>query len=252
MRPLRLLVDAAASGPWNMAVDEVLLAAARSSGRATLRLYRWSGPWLSLGYAQRPEPARLAACAEAGVGVVRRVTGGRAVLHGADLTYALAAPAARLPAGLAGSYARVADALLAALASIGVTAERERGGGGPGGFDCFAGRAAQEVLASGKKLVGSAQRRAGGALLQHGSIRLCGDAPAARAAAGLEPGSATSLAELGYGAGVEELSEACAKAFAEALGAVLEPGGLSPRELSLVRARSTDRARDALSAPPIP
>jgi len=97
----RLLRDAAAAGPWNMGVDEALLETAIAEGRPALRLYRWEGPWLSLGYGQTFDAAQREACAAAGVGVVRRVTGGRAVLHGGDLTYAVAALC--LMAGAAGA-----------------------------------------------------------------------------------------------------------------------------------------------------
>ena len=87
----RLIEDGPGSGGWNMGVDEALLASA-VAGRATLRLYSWDGPWLSLGYGQPSRGDLRSACLEAGVGMVRRVTGGRAVLHGSDLTYAIAAP----------------------------------------------------------------------------------------------------------------------------------------------------------------
>ena len=78
-----------------MGMDEALLASVVAGGPPTLRLYRWQGAWLSLGYSQRLSSRRLAACRQAGVGVVRRVTGGRAVLHGGDLTYAVSVPAYR-------------------------------------------------------------------------------------------------------------------------------------------------------------
>ena len=70
-----------------MGVDEALLASAVRAGTTSLRLYGWAGPWLSLGYAQPLEPEHARQLEAAGVGWVRRVTGGRAVLHGADLTY---------------------------------------------------------------------------------------------------------------------------------------------------------------------
>ena len=173
--PWRLLRDGAASGAWNMGVDEALLATASESGRATLRLYAWDGPWLSLGHAQ-PAPGPLAqACTEAGVGLVRRATGGSAVLHGSDLTYAVAVPESALPPGLQGSYARVAEALSLALASLGLRTRRAPGGPSPRGFDCFQQAGGDEICVGERKLVGSAQRRSGGAVLQHGSIRLAPD-----------------------------------------------------------------------------
>jgi lipoate-protein ligase A len=245
----RLLVDGPASGPWNMGVDEALLASARAGG-ATLRLYRWQGAWLSLGYAQQLPPAREAACRAAGVGVVRRVTGGLAVLHGADLTYAVAAGEQRLPAGLRGSYGLVADALCEAFRQLGVVLERPADCAGaprrPRGFDCFAEPAPDELLVGGRKIAGSAQRRAGGAVLQHGSIRLAPDPAVAVAAAGLAAGRATSLAELGAESGAEAVVRAVVAGFEGVLGVSLERGTLSSAE------RRAAFQRDARSAPPLP
>ena len=240
----RLLVDGPAPGAWNMGVDEALLASAAAGGPASLRVYRWDGPWLSLGYAQAADPDRLAACARAGVGVVRRTTGGRAVLHGADLTYAVAAPESWLPAGIGPSYAWLADVLEAALRSLGVAVDRapaaQAGAPGPGGFDCFAAPAGHELCAGGRKLVGSAQRRSGGGILQHGSIRLTPDPEAARRATGLGGAGATSLAELGAVCDPERVGAALAEAFSKRLGAVLEPASLdaAERHLALLRGES--------------
>jgi len=232
-RAWRLLLHGAAAGPWNMGVDEALLTSVIAGGPPTLRFYTWDGPWLSLGYAQRTGPGRLAACAEAGVGVVRRATGGRAVLHGGDLTYALAAPTALLPDGLHASYRLVAEALLAALRSLGVEAERS-GLEAPvpdrDAFDCFERAAPEELCAAGRKLAGSAQRRTGAAVLQHGSLRIVPDPPGARRAARVNRGAATSLRELGIDASVEAVRERCIQAFTEALGARFLRGCLGSSE----------------------
>jgi len=250
-RGWRLLLHGAAAGPWNMGVDEALLASVIAGGPPTLRFYTWDRPWLSLGYAQRSGPGRLTACAEAGVGVVRRVTGGRAVLHGGDLTYALAAPVALLPDGLHGSYRLVAGALLAALRSLGVEAERsglEAPGPERGAFDCFERAAPEEVCAAGRKLAGSAQRRRGAGVLQHGSLRVVPDLPGARRAAGLHGGAATSLRELGVDAGVEAVRDRCIEAFAAALGARFHAGCLGPSEDRRAALRRAFPARDPFSA----
>jgi lipoate-protein ligase A len=117
---------------------------------------------------------------------VQRVTGGKAVLHGADLTYAIAAPEAALPSGLAATYQLVNDALGTALASLGVTVDARCKNAPPLGrevFDCFAQPAAHELVSRGRKLAGSAQRRAQGGVLQHGSIRLDPEPPPVREAA---------------------------------------------------------------------
>jgi lipoate-protein ligase A len=246
----RLLVDPRpATGWWNMAVDEVLLAGAAAGGPPTLRLYRWRGPWLSLGYGQVPSPDRLRACRAAGVGVVRRATGGRAVLHGADLTYAVAAPAHLLPDGLEPTYRALSEVLRRALRALGVEAERAAAARPPDAFDCFAAPAAEELCVGGRKLVGSAQRRVGGptggAVLQHGSIRLAPDPPRARAAAGLGAG-ATSLAELGV-ADRAALARALPRALASRLGATLAPGRLSGAERRAALRRAATLRREPLA-----
>jgi len=234
----RLLLDDPGAGPWNMAVDEALLRSAQRGGAPTLRFYGWNGAWLSLGFAQSLDAARQAACRAAGVGIVRRATGGRAVLHGEDLTYAVAAPAAALPAGLHATYALIGEALREGLAALGIAAEASASGQaapGPGGFDCFQSPAAHEICAGGRKLAGSAQRRAGGGVLQHGSLRLRPDALAARAAAGLSQDGATSLAELGFALDAEQVRAACTAAFARVLRARLFQGTLDRVELAQAR-----------------
>ena len=230
-RAWRLLVDGDAPGPWNMGVDDALLVSAARDATATLRFYTWRGAWLSVGYAQAVSESRRAVCEAAGVGIVRRLTGGRAVLHGADLTYALAAPSELLPSGLRASYALVSNALCEALRALGVPAERRpEGRAGEPAFDCFARLAAEEICAGGRKLVGSAQRRAGGAVLQHGSIRFEPDPEWAGRAAGSARGGATSLRELGVTQSLDEVRQACAEALRLALGGVLEVGRLTDRE----------------------
>jgi lipoate-protein ligase A len=237
--PWRLLRHGPGEGAWNMGVDEALLAAARR-GEPSVRLYAWEGPWLSLGYAQRLDAALQGACESAGVGLVRRATGGRAVLHGWDLTYAVAAPEARVGGDLLESSALIARGLLAGLRLLGVDAvcaAAPAGRPGRSGFDCFATAGAHEILCGGLKLCGSAQRRGGGALLQHGSLRLAPEPPAIRRAAGLAEGRATSLSELGLAIGAEAVPEAVLEGLRGALEARFEPGELSPGQLRAARLR---------------
>jgi lipoate-protein ligase A len=221
-----------------MAVDEALLASAAEAEQASLRLYTWRGPWLSLGYAQILSSERRSRCSAAGVRVVRRPSGGRAVLHGRDLTYAVAAPASWFPPELEASYRLVSGAILAALARLGISAHRAQAGRARGPqFDCFAEPAREEVVVEDRKLVGSAQRRTGEALLQHGSIRLSPDPPPAVAAAGLGQ-AATSLSELGAAAALPRLREALIGAFAAHLEADLQPSELGVRERLTARRRA--------------
>jgi lipoate-protein ligase A len=255
----RLLVDAAASGDWNMGVDEALLASAAAGRGAALRFYHWEGPWLSLGYAQRPTPVELEAFARAGVRVVRRATGGRAVLHGADLTYCVAAPIELFPQGLRATYARIADALVAGARELGIQVERvakRRARAGASDFDCFAAPAQDELCAGGRKLIGSAQRRVGAALLQHGSIRLAPDPEAAARAAGLSPEVATSLSEQGCRADASRVAEVFAATFARVFEVSLIASALGADERRQAGERRCDPpaalARGALSPSTLP
>jgi lipoate-protein ligase A len=174
----RLIADGAAPGAWNMAVDEALAeSVAAGASPPVLRLYRWSPACLSLGFAQPHGVADAAFCAAHGVDVVRRPTGGRAVLHHRELTYSFAAPLGRAPFGfdLQAAYRAICAALVAGLGRLGVAAELS---GAPAGgmirpteaIPCFVGPASGEVVADGRKLVGSAMRRVGDAILQHGTI----------------------------------------------------------------------------------
>lgn len=174
----RLILDGGHSGAWNMAVDEALVEAV-DAGRSApvLRLYRWSPPALSLGFSQSFEAADATFCAAHGVDLVRRPTGGRAVLHHLELTYAVLAPlgTGTFTRDLQAAYQAICRALVAGLAELGVSAEVA---GRPDGdlvrpsqaIPCFIGPASGEVVAGGRKLVGSAMRRAGNSILQHGSI----------------------------------------------------------------------------------
>jgi lipoate-protein ligase A len=251
-----------------MGVDEALFARAVRTGRPSLRFYRWRGPWLSLGYGQIFDRGRIETCGRAGVGVVRRITGGRAVLHGSDLTYALAAREGQLPAGLMASYELVAGILVGALEALGVEAvassfprRREAfqhrfqidpmsAASRPqrANFDCFARPAGREICVGGRKLAGSAQRRAKGGILQHGSIRLAPDPPEAQRASSLSGAGATSLMELGVNSDPEVLRTACVEAFERVLGA-LEIGVLTAEDRAGADERVRNHQRDSGSVP---
>jgi lipoate-protein ligase A len=155
-----------------MAADAALLDDVVAGGTPALRLYRWVPPALSLGRFQPDADVDAAACAQLGVDVVRRPTGGQGLLHGGDLTYAVVMP---LPAGPAGGidavYQLLAGALIAGLARLGVDAAIARHDG-PAGPVCFAGQQGADLRVGDRKLCGSAQVRRHGAVLQHGSILL--------------------------------------------------------------------------------
>jgi lipoate-protein ligase A len=173
----RLMVDGPAAGVWNMAVDEALLdGVGARTAPATLRFYRWSPACLSLGYFQALDVVDQVACRVMGVDIVRRPTGGRAILHDAELTYSITLPAAVLghKAGILPSYHRISRALQAGLRTLGVLTTMAPESAAPTaaehGAACFDRPSAHEILLDGKKLIGSAQVRRGSAILQHGSI----------------------------------------------------------------------------------
>lgn len=233
-----LLLDPPAAGAWNMALDHALLSAAEGHGLACLRLYAWDPPCLSFG---RNEPALRrydrAALERRGLAAVRRPTGGRAVWHHREVTYAVAAPATTfgsLPDTYREIHALIADALRALGADVRLADDRGAGGVGAGAGACFATAAGGEVVAeAGGKVVGSAQLRGDGAFLQHGSILLAAEqdlvasltlgptgAPAAPAA--------TGLAELVYPrrATWSAVSAAVAEAAVSRWGVPESPGPL--------------------------
>jgi lipoate-protein ligase A len=155
-----------------MQADLRLLDEVGAGAPPALRLYRWAPPALSLGRFQAEDEVDVAACGRLGVEVVRRPTGGRAILHGGDLTYAVALPK---PHGAAGRvdvlYRMLAGALIAGLARVGVRAAVARSDG-PAGPACFAGQAGSDLRVGDRKLCGSAQVHRGGAVLQHGAVLL--------------------------------------------------------------------------------
>ncbi|MEP6732342.1 MAG: hypothetical protein ABJE10_16975 [bacterium] len=169
----RLLLSPPLDGPLNMAVDHALMERARESREAVLRVYEWATPVLSLGRNQRARDVYDGAeLARREISVVRRPTGGRALLHHREITYSVTAPVA---AGepLRATYRRVNALLLDALASLGAAASLASPASrspSPTSLPCFAEPSAGEIVVDGRKLAGSAQWRDDGALLQHGSI----------------------------------------------------------------------------------
>ena len=170
----QVMIDATGrAGASNMALDALLLEDAARTGRATLRLYRWSPPCLSFG---RNEPALArydrAAIEHRGWDVVRRPTGGRAVWHEDEVTYAVAAPIAAF-GSLHQSYCAIHERLAAALRTLGAPARLAPKNGRPAGLGvgaCFASPVGGEITVHDRKVVGSAQVRLESAFLQHGSI----------------------------------------------------------------------------------
>jgi lipoate-protein ligase A len=242
LSPCRLLIDGPAAGAWNMAVDEVLLEGAGERKGASLRFYGWSEPTLSLGYFQSAAEARRHA-ASRGCPVVRRQTGGGAILHDQELTYCLAVPLEHpLAADSVRLYRAVHDALVSTLERFCITttlctASEEVGTGGQP-FLCFQRRTRGDVLLGTSKVCGSAQRRRRGAVLQHGSLLLAAS-PRAPELPGIRELTRKNP-ELG------PLAESWGKAIARHLRLAPVAGQLSETERQTVRVLSIQK----YAAPP--
>ena len=172
-RPVcRLLPFASATGPHNMAADEVLLESA-ASGTASLRFYTWSEATLSLGYFQ-PEILRHAETSLAQLPYLRRPTGGASLVHHHEVTYALALPARRPWQTGEPWLQRMHASIACALSELQVSARMHTGEETRSfaGVLCFKHVTPGDLLIGSAKIVGSAQRRQRGALLQHGAILL--------------------------------------------------------------------------------
>lgn len=249
----RLLIDDPHDGAWNMAADEILLDGAADGGERAVRLYRWRPPTWSLGRLQRWEGSvdeRF--CRGNGIGIVRRPTGGRALLHDSELTYAVAAPADR--GAFAGSiletYRAIAAVLAEAMRRVGARVGIEAGTATPGaGALCFATSSAFEIVSADarrSKLAGSAQLRRRSAFLQHGSIPLEMNAALQAGAAGVQPtrgkGEHVTLSEVcGRPVSFEELARALEQAFPAIAGIEFARGNWSAGEKERIERLRADR-----------
>jgi lipoate-protein ligase A len=164
-------------GVMNMALDEAIMdAIAQDLAPPTLRIYGWSPPAISLGYFQRfTQEINQERCRESGVDIVRRPTGGRAVLHQYEVTYSLLFKEGEGPGGgILASYKEISLGLLKGLSLLGVKAHMVPPSKGESTLRgaCFDAPSWYEIAIDGKKLVGSAQVRRNNVVLQHGSILL--------------------------------------------------------------------------------
>lgn len=191
--PVQFRIDVPRPGWLNMAIDSALLDRAEPAGTVSLRVYRWEPFCLSFGRHEpalrRYDRARIEAL---GLDTVRRPTGGRAVWHARELTYAVAAPLEAF-GGLRQAYLTIHRMLARALQSLGIPAVLAPTAPvpGPAAGPCFAAAVGGEVLAFGRKVIGSAQLRQGNAFLQHGSLLLANDQNLVRrvtVGAGEDPG----------------------------------------------------------------
>jgi len=255
----RLIISRPASGAYNMAIDEALLQSVGAGGSPpVLRLYSWIPPCLSLGYAQPFSDVDPDKTTKLGWDIVRRMTGGRAILHTDELTYAVIAPNTepRLKGGILESYMRLSQALLKAVLDLGIPAQASvqtqdfSGNTKPKNPVCFSVPSKYEITCQGKKLLGSAQARKKEGILQHGSLPLKGDLT--RILKILKPGNETEDPQytlntrsamlskattmeniLGRAPNWEEAASTFVKAFEDTLGIAFTQGQPSAEETNL-------------------
>lgn len=248
-----------------MAVDEAILVAVNAGAAPpTVRVYGWSPPTVSTGYAQDiGRELDIDECRRRGFGIVVRPTGGRAVLHAGELTYSVIGLSGEPPLGatIMETYLAIAQGLVAAVSLLGVTADlaqvatgsRERSDGASP--PCFASAGRFEVVVAGRKLIGSAQRRVGRAVLQHGSLLLdrthealadvqrVADERQREVFRRALASKTTNLADaLGRPVAFAEIATAIRTGFETAWGFELAEGPLTERELEVSERLATERA----------
>jgi lipoate-protein ligase A len=244
-RTWRLIDSGPCSASHNMAIDEAIATLVRKDCLPpALRLYGWDRPSVSLGCFQRASDIDVGYCEAEDIPVVRRPTGGRAILHDDELTYSFSAGTDRGPfsKGLLDSYKKISAALHLALKKVGVSAEsksqREKGRVLAGSPLCFQSSSYGEILICNKKVVGSAQKRWDDGLLQQGSIPYSYDGERVRRIFG--EGRYTALRECAVG--LKEVlphlddakfREIISASFEEAFGISLVPAHPSQEESAL-------------------
>ena len=256
----RLIKTPPARGAWNMAVDEAILEhAGRGDVLPTLRLYAWEPPCLSLGIAQPFSDVDIPRLESHGWEVVRRVTGGRAILHTNELTYSVngSSDEPNLAGTVLESYNRLAGALLAAVQDLSLPVEMKEGKAENNGEPnpvCFEVPSTYEITVDGKKLIGSAQARRKEGVLQHGSLPLTGDLTRICQALAFPDESArenamrrllaratTVQSVLGREVAWETAAQAFIRAFEAQLGLAFEEGELSESELARAEELVTEK-----------
>lgn len=228
----RLILDEDLPGHFNMARDIAILKALEEGwGAPALRLYGWERPTISIGHAQDAAPFL-----KSGLPVVRRTTGGRAVVHWREVTYSVVGlcDAPLFSGGILGTYSVISSCITAALRDAGVDAALFKGSAGAGkSAVCFQSPSRFEVLADGRKLVGSAQRRFRHAFLQHGSILMSPDTELNMAVFGRKlTGKTASVGEFSE-VSAQGIKGLLVKRFSEGLRAAFLLSGLKEGEEAL-------------------
>jgi lipoate-protein ligase A len=250
----RIIKSPALSGPENMAVDAAILESVEAGTcKPTLRLYRWSPPCLSLGFSQPAADVDLTRLKELEWDLVRRPTGGRAILHADELTYSICGLSSdpRLSGGVLASYKQLSQALALALLNLELpiqTQEKKHPDLDPNQPICFEFPSNFEITVQNKKIIGSAQARKGSGVLQHGSLPLKGDitritqvliyeneGERKKSAADMQKRAATVKSAAGREISWDRAAEAFQEAFSRQLNLNLNPEDLTDQEKDAVK-----------------
>lgn len=234
----RFINTGRAGGALNMALDLALAESVRNkTSGPVLRFYDWDQPTISLGYNQDAEQLDMQACRRSGIRVVRRPTGGRAVFHNNEFTYSVIAlqEDPLLGGPVLETYRIIAQALVRGLEQLGIASELQRsqsaGASVKDSLLCFAAAGRYEITASGKKILGSAQRRIQGVILQQGSLLLAQDQNLAPFCRQPDEANAVTAEELlGKKIGFEEASGCMLQGFKLAWGVDFSQAAVTPVE----------------------
>lgn len=240
MSKWRLILSPPLDGAENMAIDEAIF---RHSTTPTLRFYSWKSPTISLGYFQKADADMIGKCQAMSVGLVRRPTGGRAVLHQRELTYSVVANYGDFPSPrtLSGIYLTLASWQVYVLNSLGVKAslgEKRSAIAYSKVKSCFNSGTPYEINAHGKKISGSAQKRGKKSFIQHGSILMDVDRDLYLSLLGADRENIddfTTMRDEGYTGTCEEFTSHMIKGFIDTLGFTLKESGLSALEKETVK-----------------
>jgi lipoate-protein ligase A len=227
-----LILDGEYSGAWNMARDEALLLGQTESTPPVLRFYNWGPPCVSLGRLQKSFD--FSGARSSGFDVVRRPTGGRAVLHQHEITYCAVIHEKHLPResrSVTGAYEWLSAGFIEGLKTLGVKAQLSAAHAGKAApTNCFHAAAQSDFMVDGRKLIGAAQCRKDGAILQHGAILLKIDHAAWQDAVGGAMDGAIALHDLGVLSHRDEIIQALCAGISRAWNISFEQSTLSAHE----------------------
>jgi lipoate-protein ligase A len=261
----RLIENNTNNAFYNMAVDEaIMILHSQNKVPPTLRFYSWEPAALSLGYFQKAKTdIDYQNCQDQGIDLVRRLTGGRAILHDQELTYSLIIREDYnlLADSIEKSYQQISSGLVKGLQNLGIPAELkavERGKKAPTGHSaaCFDAPSWYEVILDNKKLIGSAQRRKNNVILQHGSLPLVIEVDKIfrllnysseqdrKKARRIFSAKSTSLNKAGYNFSHCELEKALSEGLAQALEIEFKRGELTPPEIKLAQKLAEEKYSD--------